>query len=136
MRSSLLLLALMLAVPARAQAPHALVVHTHGKSNFAIKSEQVMHAFLRFQTLPPANAIVERAQDRLQSLRERDALLLPAGRVPSVGSGGLGAAMLGATIVLAAHAPAPLRPLFDARVHLGPALFDGGGMGAGIGGRF
>jgi hypothetical protein len=38
--------------------------------------------------------------------------------------------------VLAAHAPAPLRPLFDSRVHLGPAVFEGGGMGAGVGGTF
>jgi hypothetical protein len=141
MRSLLLasVVALSVAASARAQTPAALGVHARGKSFFAIKNEQVMHAFLRFQALPNApnapNAI-DRAQDRLQSLRDRDALLLPAGRVPSLAAGGLGAAMLGATIVLAAHAPAPLRPLFDARVHFGPALFDGGGMGAGSGGRF
>jgi hypothetical protein len=44
--------------------------------------------------------------------------------------------MLGAMCVVAAHAPKPLRVLIDRRVHLGPARFDGGGMGAGIGARF
>src|SRR5689334_13967641 len=122
MRSLLLAVVTVASVAGTARA-QTIIVRSHNKSSFAIKSEQVMQAFLRFQTLPSPNATVERAQDRLEQLRDRDALLLPAGRTPSWGAGGLGAAMLGATIVLAAHAPAPLRPLFDARVHLGPALF-------------
>ena len=44
-------------------------------------------------------------------------------------------AMFAATTILSAHAPRPLRILFDGPVHLGPAIFDGGGMGAGIAGR-
>jgi hypothetical protein len=37
--------------------------------------------------------------------------------------------------VLSAHAPRPFRVIFDGPVHVGPAIFDGGGMGAGIAGR-
>jgi hypothetical protein len=35
-----------------------------------------------------------------------------------------------------AHAPKPLRFLFDKRIHLGPAMFENGGMGGGLGGSF
>ena len=44
-------------------------------------------------------------------------------------------AMFGVATVLSAHAPRPFRILFDGPVHLGPAIFDGGGMGAGIAGK-
>jgi hypothetical protein len=43
--------------------------------------------------------------------------------------------MFTAATILSAHAPRPLRVLFDGPVHFGPAIFDGGGMGAGIAGR-
>jgi hypothetical protein len=71
----------------------------------------------------------------LQQMRDRDTLLLygpAAGGATSVASG---IALFSTVVVGAAHAPAPLRLLFDRRMHLGPALFDGGGMGAGVGGH-
>ena len=33
----------------------------------------------------------------------------------------------------AAHAPAPLRVLFDEPIHLGPAILPAGGIGVGVG---
>lgn len=95
------------------------------------KNEQVMRSFLQFKTA----RTVEQDQNRLQQLRDRDALLL-GGRAPSMQSGALGSMVMGAAVVLAAHAPAKLRAVVDGPVHLGPALFEGGGMGAGVGGRF
>ena len=117
---------------ARAQAP----VQLHGraaagKSYVEHKSDQVFAAFLTFQ---PART-VEQQQNRLAAARERDALLI-AGGSPSTQAGALGAMMMSATIVLAAHAPERLRPIVDGVVQVGPAVFDGGGMGAGLGGRF
>ena len=38
-------------------------------------------------------------------------------------------------VVAAAHTPPALRFAFDRSLHVGPAIFDGGGMGAGFGGR-
>lgn len=74
--------------------------------------------------------------DPLEVRRDRDKMLLFRGPQPSQGGAvGLGAAMFGATTILSAHAPRPLRVAFDGPVHLGPAIFDGGGMGAGIAGR-
>ena len=51
-------------------------------------------------------------------------------------SGALGSMVMGAAVVLAAHAPKRVRAIVDGPVHVGPALFEGGGMGAGVGGRF
>jgi hypothetical protein len=74
--------------------------------------------------------------DPLEVRRDRDKMLLFRGAQPSQGGAvGLGAAMFGATTILSAHAPRPVRVVFDGPVHLGPAIFDGGGMGAGIAGR-
>ena len=106
-------------------------VGNHTPTYFEQKSAQVFASFLSFH----AARTVEQEQNRLQDLRERDALLLPGGRA-SMQSGAMGSMVMGATIVLAAHAPDKLRPLVDGRVHVGPALFDGGGMGAGVGGHF
>src|SRR5881394_3191215 len=98
---------------ARAQAPVQLRGKASGgKSYIEHKSDQVFAAFLTFQ---PART-VEEQQNRLASLR----------------ASAVGAMMLSASVVLAAHAPARLRPVVDGVVHLGPAVFDGGGMGAGI----
>lgn len=75
-----------------------------------------------------------RSSDDLEMRRDRDRLLLF--REPQPGGGmGLGVMMFGAMTVLSAHAPGAFRALFDGPVHLGPAIFDGGGMGAGIAGR-
>lgn len=95
------------------------------------KSALVMRSFLTFKSA----RTVEEDQDRLGQARARDALLL-GGRAPSLQSGALGSMMLSAAIALVAHAPRPLRVVVDGPVHLGPALFEGGGMGAGVGGRF
>jgi len=73
--------------------------------------------------------------DDLEVRRERDRLLLFNTPHPQGASIGVGLAMFGAVTILAAHAPGALRAIFDGPVHLGPAVFDGGGMGAGIAGR-
>ena len=78
---------------------------------------------------------VEEDQNRLQQCRERDTLLW-GGRTQSMQSGAMGSMVMGAAVVLAAHAPKRVRAVVDGRVHVGPALFEGGGMGAGVGGRF
>jgi hypothetical protein len=75
------------------------------------------------------------AEDGLAVLRERDKLLLFRGPQPQGAAVGIGVAMFGAATLLSAHAPRPFRVLFDGPVHLGPAIFDGGGMGAGIAAR-
>jgi hypothetical protein len=116
---------------AAAQAP----VQLHGRAGRSYveqKSDQVFAAFLMFM---PART-VEEQQNRLGAARERDGLLLGGGGSPSMQASAVGAMMMSATIVLAAHAPERLRPLVDGAVHVGPAVFDGGGMGAGLGGRF
>jgi hypothetical protein len=68
-----------------------------------------------------------RALERLRLLRERRALS---------SSLEMGAALFGAATVIAAHAPPVLRAMVDGKLHLGPAIFDGGGMGIGLGGRW
>jgi hypothetical protein len=79
--------------------------------------------------------VAAEAADALDLRRDRDRLLLFRGPQPQGASVALGLAMFTATTVLSAHLPRPLRILFDGPVHLGPAIFDGGGMGAGIAGR-
>src|SRR5262249_6213576 len=86
------------------------------------KNRQVLHAFVGLQT-PPT----------LESRREIDRLRLFS---PVSGNVSPGVALFGAAVVAAAPAPGPLRPLFDRPWHLGPALLEGGGLGAGLGGRF
>ena len=72
----------------------------------------------------------------LADMRERDALRL-YGPTPGNEMSGLdGAAVLAGAVVVAAHAPRPVRRLLDGRWHVGPAILYGGGMGAGAGGRF
>ena len=95
------------------------------------KNAAVVRSFLMFKT----ERTVEADQDRLQQARERDQLLL-GGRTTSLQSGALGSMVMGAAVVLAAHAPQRMRAVVDGPVHVGPALFEGGGMGAGVGGRF
>jgi hypothetical protein len=104
---------------------------SHHATYFEAKNAQVMRAFLLFKTAQP----VEREQNLLGLARERDALLW-GGRAPSLQSGALGSAVMGAAVVLAAHVPGKARVVVDGPVHVGPALFEGGGMGAGVGGRF
>ena len=73
--------------------------------------------------------------DALEVRRERDRLMLFRAPQSQGEAVGIGLAMFAATTILSAHAPRPLRVVFDGPVHLGPAIFDGGGMGAGIGAR-
>jgi hypothetical protein len=113
---------------ARAERPVARLRH---ESYVETRTRRVLAALLRFATVRTS----EEEQDRLTSLRARDALRLPGG-AESLQAAGYGAALFGAAMVLAAHAPAALRPLVDGPVHVGPALFDSGGLGAGVGGRF
>ncbi|HEY2748408.1 MAG TPA: hypothetical protein VGL86_27480 [Polyangia bacterium] len=104
----------------------------HAKpSYFEERSAAVFASFLSFT----AARTVEEDQNRLQQLRDREALLLPGGAA-SLRAGMMGSMVMGAAVVLVAHAPRRVRAIVDGPVHVGPALFEGGGMGAGIGGRF
>ena len=100
-------------------------------SYFEERAAAVFASFLSFG----AAHTVEQEQNRLQQLRDRDALLLPGG-APSVRAEMLGSMVMGAAVVFVAHAPRSVRAAVDGPVHVGPALFEGGGMGAGVGGRF
>jgi hypothetical protein len=75
--------------------------------------------------------------DLLALARERDRLHLfrPQERL-SPSSLAVGASLFGVTTVLAAHLPPPTRVIFDAPVHLGPSIFNDGGVGVGVGGIF
>jgi hypothetical protein len=73
--------------------------------------------------------------DALEVRRDRDRLVLFRGPQSQGASVAVGLAMFIAATVSSAHAPRPLRVVFDGPVHLGPAIFDGGGMGAGVAGR-
>jgi hypothetical protein len=75
-----------------------------------------------------------RADDQLELARQHDRVLLLRNQSPSMGSAGIGFAVFGAMTMTSAHAPKFLRFLFDDRVHVGPAMFEGGGMGVGLGG--
>ena len=112
---------------ASAEAPAKL----HKKSYVEAKNDQVFASFLSFKSA----GTVEQQQNRLEAARARDTLLLPGG-TPSMQSGAMGAMMMGAAVVVAAHLPERVRIVVDGAVHFGPAMFEGGGMGAGVGGRF
>lgn len=71
----------------------------------------------------------------LDYMRERDTLRLYGPTPGTNASTGLGIGLFSAIVVSAAHTPRFLRFAFDRSFHLGPAVFDGGGMGAGFGGR-
>lgn len=133
MRNTMLAVAMLLGLSGAASAEVRLRTSArgHGRSYVEVTSARVMAAFLVFQ---PART-VEEQQNLVEEARARDALLVYGGQ-PSLQAGALGAALLGAAVVLTAHAPRALRPLFDGPVHFGPALFNGGGMGAGVGARF
>lgn len=98
--------------------------------DLALRSARVLRSLLLFQT---ARSHEEQA-DRLAGLRARDRLQLVVEATPQ--AGGLGAVIMGAMCAAAAHAPRGVRRVFEGPVHLGPAVFDSGGLGAGIGGRF
>ena len=121
---------LVTATGARAQAtPISLTVKKHTASYVEAHSLQVMHAMLRFRS----ERSLEQQQDPLDWYRDRDRLSLFA--PAQMQSASYGIALFGAVTVLAAHAPRALQVLLTGPVHLGPAIFDGGGLGAGVGGR-
>jgi hypothetical protein len=135
MRTTMLAVALVLRLygVAAADAPpkRSVDMRIHTRSYVATKSAQVFAAFLVFHEARR----VDEKQCGLAMARERDALLVPGG-ASSVDAGAMGAVMMGAAIVFAAHAPGRLRALVDGPVHFGPAMFESGGLGAGVGGRF
>ena len=71
----------------------------------------------------------------LERMRERDTLELYGLTPGSPTSTALGVGLFSNVVVAAAHTPAALRFAFDRSLHLGPAVLDGGGLGAGFGGR-
>ena len=93
-------------------------------SYFELRAARVERNTLKFQqgyTLP--------------QMRERDKLSL-YGPTPGSSTTSLaGVGLFSAMVVGTAHTPLPLRFAFDGDLHVGPAIFDGGGMGAGFGGR-
>jgi hypothetical protein len=71
----------------------------------------------------------------LELMRERDGLSL-YGPTPGTNvSTALGIGLFSGVVVSAAHTPPFLRFAYDRALHVGPAIFEGGGMGAGFGGR-
>ncbi|MCA1664677.1 MAG: hypothetical protein LC659_10475 [Myxococcales bacterium] len=75
-----------------------------------------------------------RTDDALELARRRDRLLLFRPERRTSEGAALGVGLFGATTMMAAHLPPPLRVIFDRETHLGPAIFDDGGMGAGVAG--
>ncbi len=120
-----------LVVPALTVVPSFVEFHSARVENDLLLFQPTLIGITLLRSLTPA-----RAADDLEVRRDRDRLLLFRETQPQGASVGLGLAMFGATTILSAHAPRPLRMFFDRPVlHLGPAVFDGGGMGAGVAGR-
>ena len=71
----------------------------------------------------------------LERMRDRDTLELYGPTPGTNTSTAAGIGIFSAVVVSAAHTPLPLRFAFDRSLHLGPAIFEGGGMGAGFGGH-
>ena len=71
----------------------------------------------------------------LETMRERDSLYLYGPTPGTTQSTALGVGLFSAIVVSSAHTPGFLRFAFDRSLHFGPAIFDGGGMGAGFGGH-
>ena len=122
-------------------------------SFFATKSAIVEHDLLRFRvdptgvnppvrgeearsdTAPKARFLPPPQTDDLLELKEqRDRLLLVRGKLFAGANLATGVSAFIASTMLAAHAPKKLRILFDGAIHVGPALFENGGMGMGVGG--
>ena len=137
MRTTVVTIAMLagLSGPASAQ-PQLVKSQPRASQSFVLETNaRVARSFIVFRT----QRSQEQQQDPLQVARERDRYNLNAMRAAAVNhESAYGAAMLGASVFLAAHAPGPVRALFAGErvVHVGPAAFEGGGMGAGFGGRF
>ncbi len=70
----------------------------------------------------------------LEDLRARDQIRLYGPALGGMGAAANGVAIFSSAVIGVAHAPRPVRILFDRRFHFGPAIFDQGGLGAGFGG--
>jgi hypothetical protein len=90
----------------------------------------------RAPTELPSPSFVQPAKtdDLLELARRRDRLLLFRPKPPIGASLATGVSLFAASLIASAHAPRPLRGLFDGSIHLGPAVFDSGGIGMGVGG--
>src|SRR5262245_3432642 len=98
------------------------------------RTRHVMNAFMLFSAASAperqVNAVdLERDKDRLQMFHVVNLRV-------NTQQFGYGFMVFGAATFLAAHAPDKLRVVLSGPIHLGPAVFEGGGMGAGIAGRF
>jgi hypothetical protein len=71
----------------------------------------------------------------LERMRERDDLRLPGATPGTNTSTALATSLFSVAVVSSAHTPRPLKFAFDRALHVGPAILEGGGMGAGFGGR-
>ena len=108
---------------------------SQGPSYFETHNALVMNAFFLFKTVAhpekQGDSVDEpRSLDRLRIFHDAEPLELQNRQA------GYGMALFGAVTVFAAHAPGSVRAVVDGPVHVGPAIFDGGGMGAAVGGRF
>ncbi|HEX2573565.1 MAG TPA: hypothetical protein VH877_28710 [Polyangia bacterium] len=121
---------------------------------FAVYTTRVHHDLLLFQSLPidlnppirQGRALIEPprsgfwrappADDLLAVYRQRDRLIYFRDMPLDGAHFAMGLGMFAAAALLSAHAPRPLRILFDRSFHLGPAIFDRSGMGIGFGGQF
>jgi hypothetical protein len=150
----LLLLASVALGPTRAEAKRPRAPAHPGASSFiAFHTARVKHDLMMFHPDYPglqmalrreggdeADAAASsfhfvsasRAADPLEVSRQRDRLLLFRPESSRGAGTALGLGLFSTMIVMSAHLPDPLRVLFDGPVHVGPAIFDDGGMGAGV----
>jgi hypothetical protein len=99
----------------------------YARSEAAERSARVSRSLLLFT---PAETAEEKANG-LDEFRARDRLQL-MGLKPHDESLALGALVVGMTSAIVARAPKSVRAAVDGPVHLGPALLQGGALGAGI----
>jgi hypothetical protein len=71
----------------------------------------------------------------LEGTRERDALQLYGPTPGNKAATASGVALFSSVVVGAAHTPRALGFAFDGALHLGPAVFSGGALGAAFGGH-
>ncbi|HEX8951774.1 MAG TPA: hypothetical protein VF945_08000 [Polyangia bacterium] len=110
--------------PAWLVAPRVPPPSLRPPSYFEQHSARVAHDLLMFQQ-----------RYTLEHMRERDTLELYGPTPGRATATAFGVGLFSGVVVGAAHTPPFLRFAFDRSLHLGPAILDGGGMGAGFGGR-
>jgi len=98
-------------------------------------SQQPETYFMRHYARVERSMIILPQEYTLEDMRERDTLRLAGPTPGSPASTVTGAGLFSTLVVGAAHTPPFLHFAFDGALHVGPTLFDGGGMGAGFGGR-